>query len=124
MPYLGTSAGSNVAGATIRTTNDMPIVEPRDFAALGLVDFQINPHYIDADPSSTHQGETRAQRLHEFHEENEAPIVGLREGAWLRVMGTSVTLDGKPGGLLFRRGLTPEECTPGTILVPGLLEAR
>ncbi|MFQ5349194.1 MAG: dipeptidase PepE, partial [Thermoanaerobaculia bacterium] len=83
MPYLGTSAGSNVAGPTIRTTNDMPIVHPASFAALGLVEFQINPHYIDADPSSTHMGETRDMRLQQFHEENDTPVVALREGTLL-----------------------------------------
>jgi dipeptidase E len=107
MPYLGASAGSNVAGPSIRTTNDMPIVRPATFAALGLVRFQINPHYIDPDPTSTHMGETRDIRLHEFHEENETPVVALREGALLDIDGESVTLDGEPGGKLFRRGAAP-----------------
>ena len=114
MPYLGASAGSNVAGPTIRTTNDMPIVEPPSLQALGLVSFQINPHYLDADPSSTHMGETREERLHQFHEENDTPVVGLREGAMLRVEGERVLLKGRKGARIFRRGQEPVEATPGT----------
>lgn len=112
MPYLGTSAGSNVACPTIRTTNDMPIVEPPTFEALGLVPFQINPHYLDPDPASTHKGETREQRIREYHEENELPVVGLREGAMLRVEGDAVELRGTSGARLFRRGREPEERVP------------
>lgn len=112
MPYLGTSAGSNVACPTIRTTNDMPIVEPPGFDALGLVGFQINPHYLDPDPGSTHKGETREQRIREYHEENELPVVGLREGAMLRVEGEAVELLGTSGARIFRRGRPPEERRP------------
>jgi dipeptidase E len=112
VPYLGTSAGSNVACPTIRTTNDMPIVEPPTFDALGLVGFQINPHYLDPDPASTHKGETREQRLREYHEENELPVVGLREGAMLRVEGEAVELRGTSGARIFRRGREPEERVP------------
>lgn len=120
MPYLGTSAGSNVACPTIRTTNDMPIVEPPRFEALGLVPFQINPHYLDPDPGSTHKGETREQRLREYHEENELPVVALREGAMLRVEGGAVELRGTSGARLFRRGREPEERVPPALLA-GLL---
>ncbi len=83
--YMGASAGTNLAGLTIRTTNDMPIVQPDGFTALGLVPFQINPHYLDADPTSRHGGETREQRLTEFLEANDVAVLGLREGVWLRV---------------------------------------
>jgi dipeptidase E len=109
MPYLGSSAGTNIAAPTIRTTNDMPIVEPASFAALGLVPFHINPHYLDPDPGSTHMGETREQRLREFHEENATPVVGLREGAWLRIEDDRATLGGIRGARIFRRGVAPEE---------------
>ena len=113
VPYLGASAGSNVAGLTIRTTNDMPIVRPTSFAALGVVDFQINPHYIDPDPGSTHMGETRDTRLEEFHEENETPVVALREGALLDIEGGRVTVEGAPGGKLFLRGAEPLPLSAG-----------
>jgi dipeptidase E len=116
MPYLGSSAGTNLAAPTIRTTNDMPIVEPPSFDALGLVPFQINPHYLDPDPGSTHMGETRETRLKEFHEENETPVVGLREGAWIRVEGDRATLGGARGARIFRRGQEPEERKTGESL--------
>jgi dipeptidase E len=116
MPYLGASAGTNIAAPTIRTTNDMPIVQPASFEALGLVPFQINPHYLDPDPGSTHMGETREQRLREFHEENETPVVGLREGAWIRVDGDRATLGGARGARIFRRGREPEERRTGDSL--------
>ncbi len=116
MPYMGSSAGSNVAGPTIMTTNDMPIVYPPSFAALSLVAFQINPHYLDPDPTSTHKGETREQRIREYHEVNDFPVLGLREAAMLRVDGTRATLLGTAGARLFRRGVEPEEIAPGASL--------
>ncbi|MEM7483228.1 MAG: dipeptidase PepE [Acidobacteriota bacterium] len=116
MPYASTSAGSNVACVSIRTTNDMPIVEPESFEALGLVPFNINPHYLDPDPDSRHQGETREERIREFHEENEPWVVGLREGAWLKVEGESVTLEGVIGARLFGRGREPRELEVGESL--------
>ena len=116
MPYIGSSAGSNVACLTIKTTNDMSIVQPRTFDALRLVAFNINPHYVDPDPQSTHMGETREERIMQFHEENEPPVVGLREGAWLEVDERGVTLEGAGGARLFRRGQAPMEYSPGTRL--------
>ncbi|MEO8274702.1 MAG: dipeptidase PepE [Thermoanaerobaculia bacterium] len=116
MPYMGASAGINLAGPTIRTTNDMPIVEPDGFAALGLVPFQINPHYLDADPGSTHMGETREERIAEFHEENTTAVVGLRERAWIRVAGDRAWLGGDRGARIFRRGAAPEERASGETL--------
>jgi len=116
MVYAGASAGSNLACPTIRTTNDMPIVEPPSFDGLGLVRFQINPHYLDPAPGSTHMGETRETRIREFHEENEVPVAGLREGAILRIEGASVALRGVAGARIFRRGLEPLEFLPGAAL--------
>lgn len=116
VPYLGSSAGTNIAAPTIRTTNDMPIVQPASFEALGLVPFQINPHYLDADPSSTHMGETREQRIKEFHEENATPVVGLREGAWIRVEDDRASLGGSRGGRIFRCDAEPEERATGASL--------
>jgi dipeptidase E len=116
MPYVGSSAGSNVAGPTIRTTNDMPIVQPPSFDALGLVSFQLNPHYLDADPNSTHMGETREERIMQFLEENDTPVIGLREGAMLRIENGKTTLRGSSGARIFRRGEAPEEVMPGAQL--------
>jgi dipeptidase E len=116
MRYMGISAGTNLAGPTIKTTNDMPIVQPPSFEALGLVPFQINPHYLDPDPSSTHTGETREQRLREYLEENEVPVVAIREGAMIRVEGAVITLEGKAGARIFRRGREPHEIDPGSLI--------
>lgn len=116
MPYIGSSAGTNVACPTIRTTNDMPIVEPPSFDALGLIPFQINPHYMDADPGSKHMGETREQRIREFHLSNPVPVLGIREGAWLSVEYPHVELGGLTAARLFQRGKDPEEYEPGASL--------
>ncbi len=113
VPYIGTSAGSNVAGLTIGTTNDMPIVRPSTFDALGLVPFNINPHYLDPDPDSKHKGETRETRIKEYHVLNPQPVVGLREGAWLEISGDSMLLGGSSGARLFRQGSEPEEFETG-----------
>jgi dipeptidase E len=115
LPYLGTSAGTVIASPTMKTTNDMPIVEPPSFAALGLIDFQINPHYLDPEPQSTHRGETREERIREYLEENEGPVVGLREGSMLQVDDGVTTLLGEKTARVFRRGSDPVEVTPGVI---------
>ena len=120
--YLGSSAGTNLGCPTIRTSNDMPIVEPDRFEAFGLVPFQINPHYQDPDPDSTHMGETREQRIREFLEENDVPVLGVREGAWLRRRGPELTLHGETGAVLFRRGRDPETLGDGSDLSPLLGE--
>jgi dipeptidase E len=116
VPYLAASAGTNLACPTIRTTNDMPIVEPGSLAGLGLIPFQLNPHYLDPDPRSGHQGETRSQRIEEFLEENDVPVLGLREGAWLRVSGTRAHLSGRNTGRLFRRQADPIDIPVGADL--------
>ena len=119
MPYMGASAGTVVASPTLKTTNDMPIVQPPSFHALGLVPFQINCHYLDPEPGSRHMGETREQRIVEFLEESDVPVVGLREGAMLQVEGhavLSVELSGTSGARIFRRGTDPVEESPGSRL--------
>ncbi|HEU0108629.1 MAG TPA: dipeptidase PepE [Vicinamibacteria bacterium] len=123
LPYLGASAGINIACPTIKTTNDMPIVQPSRFEALGLVPFQINPHYFDPDPESRHMGETREDRIREFLEENDVAVVGLREGAWLRIEGKGGQVGGAAAARVFRRGRAPEELAPGASL-ESLLAAR
>ncbi|HEY5884345.1 MAG TPA: dipeptidase PepE [Pyrinomonadaceae bacterium] len=116
MLYMGSSAGSNVAAPTIRTTNDMPIVEPPSLNALNLVSFQINPHYLDPDPNSKHMGETREERIVQFLEDNETPVVGLREGAMLRIENGETILLGSTGARIFRKNLEPVEILPGARL--------
>ena len=113
LPYLGSSAGTVIAAPTIKTTNDMPIVEPPSFDALGLVTFQINPHYLDPDPQSTHRGETREERIRELLEENDTRVVGLREGSILRVENGATALLGNKPARVFRRGHDPVEVDPG-----------
>ena len=113
-PYIGSSAGSNVAGPTIKTTKDMPIVQPRSFDALGLVPFQISPHYLDPDPNSKHMGETQEERILQFLEENATPVVGMREGAWVLVENGLMTLKGSSGARIFRRDHAPVEISPGS----------
>ena len=115
-PYLGTSAGSNICGLTMSTTNDMPIVYPPSFRTLGFVSFNINPHYLDPIEGSTHMGETRETRINEFHHFNPQPVVGLREGSWLEVKGDSVKLKGNLTARIFKRNETPFEVAPETEL--------
>ena len=115
-PYLGTSAGSNICGLTIKTTNDMPIVYPPNFNALGLVAFNINPHYLDPNPDLKHMGETRETRIMEFHHFNTNPVIGLREGSWLLVKGHSMVLKGPLTARVFEYQKTPYEVEPETEL--------
>lgn len=115
-PYMGTSAGSNIAGLTMQTTNDMPIIYPPSFDTLGLVPFNLNPHFLDADPNSKHMGETRETRIAEFHKFNNAPVLGLREGSWLDVKGSKIILKGTLHARLFRANQEPQEFEPDSDL--------
>ena len=116
MLYLGSSAGAVVAAPTIKTTNDMPIVQPPSFDSLGLISFQINAHYLDPDPNSTHMGETREVRINQFLEDNETPVVALREGSMVRVERGIHMLKGRTNARVFRRGFEPVEVEPGSII--------
>lgn len=111
--YLGTSAGSNIAGISMRTTNDMPIVYPPSFQTLGLVPFNLNPH-LDPDRNSKHNGETRETRIAEFHTQNSEPVVGLREGNWIRVRGGCITVEGRYHTRIFEQDQAPYEVPPGS----------
>jgi dipeptidase E len=116
LPYIGSSAGTNLATPSIRTTNDMPIVQPPSFEALGLVSYQVNPHYLDAEPESTHKGETREQRLTEYLEENDTPVIAIREGSALRVEHGVTTLVGIHPARIFRKGSEPFEVDTGSVI--------
>ncbi len=115
-PYLGSSAGSNIAGVSMQTTNDMPIIYPPSFKTLGLLPFNLNPHYLDADLQSKHMGETRETRIKEFHAFNSTPVLGLREGSWLEVKDEKILLKGNLTARLFIQNQTPEELQPETDL--------
>jgi dipeptidase E len=115
-PYLGTSAGSNICGLNIRTTNDMPIIYPPSFKTFGFVPFNINPHYLDPNPDSTHMGETRATRIQEFHHYNTQPVVGLREGSYLKVDGDTITLKGELQARIFEYNKAAYEVDANTDL--------
>lgn len=109
IPYMGTSAGSNILGPSIRTTNDMPIVYPPSFDAIGAVDFNINPHYVDPDPNSKHMGETRETRIREFLAFNNVYVVGLREGSFIRIKENKISLGGRHTMRIFEKGKDPLE---------------
>ncbi|MCF8234754.1 MAG: dipeptidase PepE [Bacteroidales bacterium] len=111
-PYMGWSAGSNVACPSLRTTNDMPIIEPENFGCFNLIPFQINPHYLDANPDG-HAGETRQQRIEEFLVVNrEITVAGLRESSYLLVEDGKITLGGAKPLRLFKFGEEPKEFEP------------
>lgn len=114
--YLGTSAGSNICGLTIKTTNDMPIVYPKSFNALGIVPFNINPHFIAKKELETHMGESRETRIKEFHCFNTQPVIGLKEGSWLEINNATIRLKGKPNAVIFKHNTIPYEVLPNTIL--------
>jgi dipeptidase E len=115
LPYMGSSAGSNITGLSIGSTNDMPIVYPPRFTAFGWVPFNLNPHYLDPDPSSKHMGETRETRIKEFHQFNPQPVLGLREGSWIHVIDDQVHLKGELSARLFRVEKDPVEIMPGML---------
>ncbi len=112
-PYLGSSAGSNICGLTAHTTNDMPIVLPKSLKTLGVVPFNINPHYLDPDPNSKHMGETRETRIKEFMNYNPQPVVGLREGSWIKVNGDDMVLGGQLNARVFASLNEISEVAPG-----------
>lgn len=116
VPYLGTSAGSNICGLNIKNTNDMPIIYPPSFDALGCIPFNINAHYLDPLTGSKHMGETRETRIKEFHVFNEMPVLGLREGSWILVEGDKTMLRGTHTARLFRKNMEAIELESNTIL--------
>ncbi|WP_073551908.1 dipeptidase PepE [Elizabethkingia meningoseptica] len=115
-PYMGASAGSNIGGLNMRTTNDMPIVYPPSFECMGLVPFNINPHYLDPNPELKHNGETRETRILEFLTQNDVPVVGLREGNWIRRKGDRITTEGSMQTRIFEKGKEPYEIEAGSEL--------
>jgi dipeptidase E len=110
--YFGTSAGSNIGGLSMKTTNDMPVVYPPSFETLGLIPYNINPHYLDPQPDLKHKGETRETRIKEFHTYNDIPVIGLREGSWLEIKGKNIVLKGDLNARFFQKGKAPIELKP------------
>lgn len=117
VPYLGTSAGSNICGVNMKNTNDMPIVYPPSFKTLGCIPFNINAHYLDPIEGNTHMGETRETRIKEFHVCNETAVLGLREGSWLEVIDETITLKGNYTARLFEKNKKPVELGIGEISI-------
>lgn len=117
IPYLGCSAGSNIIGLTMGTTNDMPIVEVPSYKTLGIIPFNINPHFLDTPADSKHKGETREERIYEFHKINNQPVIGLREGSWLRVKNNKITLEGNLTAKWFEKDKQPVEIEVGEIKI-------
>jgi dipeptidase E len=120
LPYAGTSAGAVVACPGIYTTNDMPMVEPEAFDALNFVPFQINPHFVGGELIPDYHGETREQRIRQFHTGYKMPVVGLKEGGWLEVHEGSLELGGKDVAVLFEAGKDSETLAPGIVAKPML----
>lgn len=116
IPYLGTSAGSNIVGLTMQTTNDMPIMYPPSYKTLGCIPFNINAHYLDPDPNSTHKGETRETRIKEFHTYNSTHVIGLREGSWLEVSGDEIVLKGGLTARWFQKDKKATEIQPNNLI--------
>ena len=116
-PFIGSSAGSIVAGPTIKTTKDMPILQPPSFDSLGIFPYQISPHFLDPDPNSKHMGETQEERILQFLEENTTPVIGLREGSFIRQSGGTAVLKGPHTARIFRRDHLPAEVDPGIDLI-------
>ncbi|SDI87100.1 dipeptidase PepE [Chryseobacterium jejuense] len=115
-PYLGCSAGSNIGGQNMKTTNDMPIVYPPSFDCMGLVPFNLNPHYLDPNPDLKHNGETRETRIMEFLTQNNMKVVGLREGNWIRRVNDTITVEGSELTRIFEKGKEPYEIVAGSSL--------
>lgn len=116
-PYLGCSAGTNIGGVNMKTTNDMPIVYPPAFDCMELVPFNINPHYLDPNPDLKHNGETRETRILEFLTQNDTKVIGLREGNWIRRRGNQIKVEGTEQTRVFEKGIAPYEIGPNTILI-------
>lgn len=115
-PYLGCSAGSNIGGQNMKTTNDMPIVYPQSFDCMRLVPFNINPHYLDPNPDLKHNGETRETRIREFLTQNDLKVIGLREGNWIRRINNKITVEGSELTRIFEKGKEPYEIEAGSEL--------
>jgi len=113
-PYIGASAGSNIGGVNMQTTNDMPIVYPPSFQTMGLMPYNLNPHYQEPIPGVPHMGETRETRILEFHTQQSIPVIGLREGSWIRIKGNEIRLEGTMPAKIFEQNKVPYELPAGS----------